>query len=187
MNLCRKALRSFFLCALLGVMAAAQAGSKTGPVTSVGNAVLPLFRDGEETPYAIVRLKSMRADFERRGFLKISLLRKTIVEGLEIEVGRPEDALAALNEFPNAVPNLPRDGFSFKNFSIRVRGESAPILRADEAKVSRVAGFLNLLGARLSARPDEVIESAGLRLSGPDAGELVLAGETIFPFQKNNK
>jgi hypothetical protein len=187
MNPPSKALRCLFLCALLGLEVASQAGRKSAPVTSVGNAVLPLFRNGEEAPYAIVRLKSMRPDFEPKGFLKIALLRKTVVEGLQIEVDRAEDALTALNEFPSAIPNFPRDGFSLKNFSISIRGESRPVLQAEEAKASRVPGFLNFLRVRLAAAPQEVIESAGLRLSGPDAGELVLASGRIFPFRTKIK
>jgi hypothetical protein len=175
------------ICAALGFSGTAEAGSKTGSVRSVGNAVLPLFRNGEDAPYAIVRLKSMRPDFERKGFLKIALLRQTVVEGLQIEVGRAEDALAALNEFPKAIPNFPRDGFSLKNFSITVRGKGEPLLHAEAAKASRVAGFLNLLSVRLAARPQEMMQSAGLRLTGPSAGELVLASETIFPFRTKVK
>lgn len=150
---------------------------------SVSEVSVPVFRDGEALPYAVFRAKSIRSDYQRRGFFKIGLLHIVVADDFEIELARPENFLSAMEMLPAILPEIPKKAFTIHNFSVRIRGKNTPLLKADELGPSKDREAFTLLRVGVSGDQRQ-INSAQLHLKGPDAGEIKSdTGEVFRPFQ----
>lgn len=177
--------RSVPLLLLWVALTISASGGDTGKTTvkSLGDVVLPVYRGDQKEPFAIYRARSIRSDFQKRGFFKIGLLRTVIAVGLEVELAQPDSFSEAMDLLPAVLPELKKKSFSIQDFSVRMRGEERPLLKAREATPSKTRGNIFLSGVRIRGATNE-ITSAELRLNGPHTGEITSDSGTLFqPFK----
>jgi hypothetical protein len=146
------------------------------PSLPVKGAVLPLYVEGEPEAAAVVRIGSLRKDYERRGFFRVALLPMLVAEDVTIEF---RNVRGASNLLAGLQAGLDRkEGPSvieLKRISLSFPGENQPRLQAGVVRIGadgewRLSSGVHFAGAGRSVQARQ----AELAVAGPRAGILTL-------------
>ena len=182
------------LAGLCVVPGAAFSGENTGfrlPATlELESVVLPVYRDAETTPVAILRADRIYTEYERRGFYRIGVLPVAVMEGVRIELGRPDQAAESLRAVSRQVEEQFGDRFEIRGLKLQIAPAQAACLEAGRARAGRDGGLELLDGVRVFSGTNQFqADRALVQLTGPEAGRVILKatpgpGKTIcLPFQ----
>lgn len=151
-----------------------QATARPGPLwTGAKNVVIgiPLADDAE--PAVIIRIKEVRKDYETRGFFRIGLLPVEVLQGVAVEINRPESVSKGLAKCFGCFSARRGDRLVFRDFQLIVHASNSVRLTSASARLLP-AGRLELLGPISLMVGTNRWEAGGavLQMTGARAGEL---------------
>jgi hypothetical protein len=159
------------------------------------NVEVPLYVGNDAQPAGVVRVGRVFTDYERRGFFRIGALPLLVLEGVTIELTRPEQAQAALVQArgwlgagspesasvstnggatTSARPKVERANrvLDCRNLTLVIPGSVTNVVRAGRARIA-ADGQLELTeNVRVEGLLPLQARQARLQMSGPNCGEL---------------
>lgn len=143
---------------------------------------LPVYVTGEAKPVAVLRLRQVGIEYQRRGFFRIGVLPILLGEEVTLELRLPAYARLALTAATNWFrPGEHYRAVEWRDFKMVVAGEKAPRLRAKqvqpmERNALRLSDVVVRPAGNESKEPISLVR-AELGLIGSRAGRLYARGD----------
>jgi hypothetical protein len=139
------------------------------------SAALPIYRDAETTPVAILWADRIYTDYERKGFYRIGVLPVSVMEGVALEICRPDEVVGSLPAISHRFEEQFANRFEIRGLKLRIAPSPAACLEAGRARAGR-EGCLELLDGVRIIRGTNLFQAkaARVQLTGPDAGRVIL-------------
>lgn len=157
-------------------------GSTASPALDpavIRDVTIPYYSRGGSSPAAVVRIKRLFTDYQRRGFFRIGLLPMLVAEGVRIEILQPEETLAALQGAQKWLHSrAARKGLEWRDVQFHFQTEAAPRLEATRLQLSDDGAWRLTDGVvfRLGTNEWRQLEAI-LQVTGPKAGELLMRSD----------
>jgi hypothetical protein len=135
---------------------------------------IPCYAQGKSSPAAVVHIKTLFTDYQRRGFFRIGLLPLLVAEDVRIEVLQPEETATALQGAKKWLnPGTARKALEWRRVQFIFPNETTPRLEAGRVQLSEDGTWRLTDGVVFRAGTNETRQAeAILQVTGTQAGEL---------------
>jgi hypothetical protein len=153
------------------------ASSPIDPAT-VQDLAIPYYAQGQSSPAAVIRIRRLFTDHQRKGFFRIGLFPILVADEVKVEVIQPDAALAGLNAARAWLkPKAAKKSLEWRHVQVFFRNEPKPRLEVDRILLADQGGW-RLSGpihVTLGTNEFQALEGL-LQVTGPQAGQLTLGG-----------
>lgn len=142
---------------------------------SMQEIAIPYYAKGQGSPAAVVRIKKVYTDHQRRGFFRIGLLPVLVAEDVKIEIIQPQETLAALQQARRWLkPTATQKALEWRRVQFFFPAETEPRLEAAKIHLSEAGAWRLTGGVVLRHGTNQTRQAeATLQVTGPQAGELL--------------
>jgi len=146
--------------------------------------VFALYSGGEQQPATLVRVDKTYTDYGLRGFFRIGLLPVEVMEGVVVEIQRPELLINSLEQLNQWLGPQAASRIELRRVRFLVSGASTNCLESTRARLA-AHGRLELLdGVTFVSGTNQMRAACGLlQITGKQTGQLIL--ETKPPVTNN--
>jgi hypothetical protein len=170
-------LKTLCVAAMLGwcFMPGAGAAPQIEPGT-VQDIAIPYYAKGQSTPVAVVRIKRLFTDYQRRGFFRIGLLPTLVAEGVQVEVSDSRQVVAALQGAQRWLkPAAVGKALEWRQVEFEFSELKGTRLEATRVQIAEGGAWQLSGGVLLRSGTNELRRaSAILQVTGANAGDLLL-------------
>ncbi|MCI0539041.1 MAG: hypothetical protein L0Z50_27860 [Verrucomicrobiales bacterium] len=148
--------------------------------------VLPIFLGANSLPSAVIRAENIHSELQRKGFLRIGILRKWVAEGVTIELSESLEISSTLLQVHDSMKSFHTGSLiELRRVAFRFPNESVPRVQAGRVLL-RERSRWQLSDSVTIQTPTGCVETAKatLHILGPQAG--TLTWETPAGFQSLN-
>lgn len=140
----------------------------------VRRATVPIFL-GNDGPSALLKIESIRSDYQRKGFFRIGVLPQIVVEGVQITLFRRDDYIDSLLQIADSLKNPKQNcPVILRRLSLSLPDQINPRLSVASIHFSE-PGLWKLIGIQFHDAGKTIEAPEGtLQLSGRRAGTLTL-------------
>jgi hypothetical protein len=138
--------------------------------------VVAIYADGELEPAAVLRVSKTRQGFQRKGFFRIGVLPAAVLEGVMLEIRRPDALTNALAECHPWFTPQSANRLELREVQLVTSGTSSNRLTCGRALPTASGTWELRERVRFESGTNSVEAPTGwLQVSGPDAGRLILS------------
>lgn len=106
------------------------------------NVVIPLYVSSETSPVALVRVGGVATEYQRRGFFCIGVLPVVVLDGVTIELRRPQSPGPALVQFKRHLQSVgARKVVELRRLALVLPGPAAARLTAERGRLSSAGAW----------------------------------------------
>jgi hypothetical protein len=146
---------------------------------TVQDIAIPYYAKGQSSPAAVVRIKRVFTDYQRRGFFRIGLLPTLVAEDVKVEVFEPGQVLAALQGAHKWLkPAAAGKALEWRRARFVFTGDKEPRLEAARVHLGEEGIWRLSDGVVFRSGTNEMRQAAAsLQIVGSNAGELQLSSQ----------
>lgn len=149
---------------------------------SASGTCTPIFLEAEQQPSMVVSADTIRPGCERKGFFRIGILPIVVMDGVTIEIRKPEALRENLVHLDRWLADRDGKRLEIRNAKLLVCASVTNSLEVGRIKIASGGKWELLDGVRLASGTNSVQAGwATLQITGPESGCLVLG---ITPVSK---